>query len=79
MKKKRSADTEQLMRRRLHAALSLVDLKAADILGRRRIRRSAEKRGKAPDEADVVALRLFSQAAHGHVFEHAPAQRADGL
>jgi hypothetical protein len=62
---------------RLHAALSLVDLKATDVLGRCRIRRSAEKGSKASDEADVIALGLFSQAAHSHVFEHAPAQRVD--
>ncbi len=27
---------------------------------------------------DAVALRLFSQTAHGHVVEHAATERADG-
>jgi hypothetical protein len=49
-----------------------------NILGGRRIRRSAYKGGEAPDKADVVALRLFPQARHGHVFEDTPAQRTDG-
>jgi hypothetical protein len=63
---------------RLHAALDLMDLEAADVLGRRRIRRPLEEGGEAPDEADVIALRLFPQATPGHVFEHAPTQQCDG-
>jgi len=63
---------------RLHAALDLVNLETPNILGGRRVRRSPDKGGEAPDEADVVALRLFPQAAHRHVFEHAPAQWTDG-
>jgi hypothetical protein len=55
-----------------------VNLKTPNILGGRRIRRSPDRGGEAPGEADVVALRLFAQAAHGHVFEHAPAQGTDG-
>ena len=66
-------------RRRLDAALRLMNLEAADVLTRRGLRRPLEKGGKAPDKHDVVALGLRPQAAHGHVFEHAPAQRADGV
>jgi hypothetical protein len=55
-----------------------VNLEAANILGRRRLRRSTQEGGEAADEADIIALRLFPQATHGHVFEHPPAQRADG-
>src|SRR5580693_9509358 len=55
-----------------------MDLKAPNVLGCRGLWRSPEKGGKAPDETDVIALGLFPQAAHGHVFEHAPTQRADG-
>jgi hypothetical protein len=55
-----------------------VDLETADVLGGRRIWRTPEKGGEAANEADVIALRLLPQAAHGHVFEHASAQRVDG-
>ncbi len=57
--------------RRLHAALGLMDRKATDILGCRRIGRAPEEGREAPDQHDVVALRLFPQAPHGHVVEHA--------
>ena len=63
----------------LHATLRLVDLEAADILGRRCIRRTPEKRREAPHEPDVVALCILAQATHGHVFEHVLPQRAYGL
>jgi hypothetical protein len=48
----------------LHATLDLMDLKAADVLGFGRIRRPLEEGSKAPDEANVIALRLFPRAAH---------------
>jgi hypothetical protein len=54
-----------------------VDLEAAHVLSRRGVGRPAEEGREAPDEADVVALRFLAQAAHGHVVEHASAQRAD--
>jgi hypothetical protein len=54
-----------------------MNLEAADILGRCRIRRPLEKRCEATNEANVVALRRRSQAAHRHIFEHALPQRAD--
>src|SRR6202790_2087615 len=46
---------------------------------RGRIRRAAEKGCKCPDVPDIVVVRLLDEVAHRHVFDHAPAQRADGL
>jgi hypothetical protein len=66
-------------RRRLHATLGLVNLETADILRCRRVRRPLEERSEAPNEPDIVALRRFTHATHGHVVEHASPQRADGL
>jgi hypothetical protein len=62
-----------------HVHFSLVDLEAADIFGRRRVRWPPQERGEAPHEPDIVTLSLFPQAAHGHVFQHPSAQRSDGL
>src|SRR5437879_7717568 len=31
------------------------------------------------EAADIVVARLLDEVAHRHVFDHAPAQRADGL
>jgi hypothetical protein len=61
----------------LYAALGLVDLEPANVLGRRRIRRPPEEGGEAAHITDVVALRLRSQATHRHVFEHALSQSTD--
>lgn len=63
---------------RLHAAFTLVNLKPANILGRRGIRRLSEEGGEAAHKANIVALRIRSQAAHRHIFEHALPQRVDG-
>jgi hypothetical protein len=63
----------------LHATIRLVDLEAADILGRCRVRWAPEERRETPNETDVVTLGVFAQATHGHVFEHALAQRAHGF
>lgn len=63
---------------RLHATLGLMDLEVADILRGRGIRRPLEERGEAPHGTHIVTLRIVAQAAHGHVFEHALAQRTDG-
>jgi len=63
----------------LHTTLGLVDLETADVLGRCRVRWPPEERREAPHETDVVTLCVFAQATHGHVFEHAPPQRAHGL
>src|SRR5438552_14221304 len=65
--------------RRTHAGLRLMQLEAAKILSRGRIRRTAEEGCEAPHVTDIVVARLLDEVAHGHVFDHAPAQRADGL
>jgi hypothetical protein len=41
--------------------------------------RSAQKRSEVLDPLHVVVLGLRSKLADRHVFDHAPAQRADGL
>src|SRR3982074_950955 len=56
-----------------------MQLEKAKILRRGRIRRAAEKGCKCPDVPDIVVARLLHEVAHRHVFDHAPAQRADGL
>src|SRR5437763_9045308 len=56
-----------------------MQLETAKILSRGRIRRTAEEGCERPDVADIVVSRLLDEVAHGHVFDHAPAQRADGL
>jgi hypothetical protein len=63
----------------LHTTVGLVDLEAADILGRRRVRRPPGERSEAPHEPDIITLRVMPQAARRHVFKHPPAQRAHGL
>src|SRR5207302_8601980 len=64
--------------RRLDAALRLVQLVATQILRRRRIGRPADEGRERAHLANVVAARLFGEAAHRHVFDHARTQRADG-
>src|SRR5260370_42432964 len=56
-----------------------MQLEKAKILRRGRIRRAAEKGCKCPDVPDIIVARLLDEVAHRHVFDHAPAQRADGL
>jgi hypothetical protein len=65
--------------RRTSAGLCLMQLEKAKILRRGRIRRAAEKGCKCSDVPDIVVARLLDEIAHRHVFDHAPAQRADGL
>jgi hypothetical protein len=48
--------------------LGLVDLEAADIFRCCRVRWAPEEHGEAPHETDIVTLRVFVQATHGHVF-----------
>src|SRR5216683_3185534 len=61
--------------RRLHAALPLVQLEAAQILRRRRIGGPADKGRERPHVPNVVVARLLGEAAHHHVFDHARTQR----
>lgn len=62
----------------LHAGLGLVQLEAAQILRRRRARRPADEGRERPDVPNVIAAGLLVEAAHGHVLDHALAERADG-
>ena len=62
--------------RRLHADLRLVQLEAAKILSRRRVRRPADEGRERPHVANVVVARLLGEAAHPHVLDHARPQRA---
>src|SRR6202011_2798728 len=57
----------------------LMQLEKPKILRRGRIRRAAEKGCKCPDVPDILVVRLLDEVAHRHVFDHAPAQRADGF
>jgi hypothetical protein len=57
--------------RRLHPALPLMQLKAAQILRRRGVGRAADKGCECPHITDVVLTRLFGEAAHDHVLDHA--------
>jgi hypothetical protein len=56
-----------------------MQLEAAKILRHGRIRRTAEEGCEGPHVPDIVVARLLDEVAHGHVFDHALAQRADGL
>src|SRR6516165_9936992 len=56
-----------------------MQLKTAKIFRRGSIRRAAEEDCEQSDVPDIVVARLFDEVAHGHVFDHPPAQRADGL
>src|ERR1700676_92393 len=40
---------------------------------------TAEESREPLDRTDILALRIRHEPAHAHVFEHALAQRADGL
>ena len=52
-------------------------LEAPDIFAGRSIGRAPQEGSKAADEANIVTLGVGSETTHGHVFEHALAQRAD--
>ena len=78
MKKKRNAETEQLIVGGRNSPLSrLVNLKPANVLSRCRIGRLTEEGCEAAHYANIIVLRIGSQAAHRHVFEHALPQRTD--
>src|SRR4029077_16963591 len=52
---------------------------ASDIFPGRSIGRAPKKNGKALDPPNVIGLCLDHEIADRHVFDHAPAQRADAL
>ena len=81
MKKNRSAAMAALMDPAPCADLLLrhMQLKAAKIVARRRIRRPAEEGCELPHIANVVPLRVFAEPARRHVVDQALTQRADGL
>ena len=56
-----------------------VQLKAAKVLARRRVRRPAEEGREGPDVPDVILPHLLLEPARRHVVDHALAKRADGL
>src|SRR4051794_39172344 len=64
--------------RRRDAGLALLDLEPAQVIRARRIGATSQERRKPPDVADVVALRLSREPAHGHVVDQPPTKRADG-
>jgi hypothetical protein len=64
---------------RLNAARSQVQLERAQVFRCRGVGGPAQKGRQLLDSADVVTLRIGREPAQAHVFEHALAQRADGL
>jgi hypothetical protein len=56
-----------------------MQLIAAHVLEARRVGRSPKKRSEVLDSLHIVMLGLRREFADRHVFDHAPAQRADGL
>jgi hypothetical protein len=56
-----------------------MQLKKAKVLARRRVGRAAEKNCEVLDVTDVILLDLLLEMTDRHVFDHALAQRADGL
>ena len=62
-----------------HASFGQVQLEAADILGRGRVRGAMEKRGKPLAAVNVAPLRARTELPRVHVFDHAMTQRGDGV
>jgi len=56
-----------------------MQLVVAQFLDAGSVRRSTEVFTKLPYRANVLGLRLLAELAHPHVFDHALAQRTDGL
>ena len=56
----------------------LVQLEEAQFFRRCRVWRPADKGCKCPHVSHIVAARVLLEAAHGHVFNHARPQWADG-
>src|SRR5208283_3277401 len=65
--------------RRADLLLGHVQLKAAKVLARRLIRRTAEELREGPHVPDVVLLNLLLEPPRGHVLDHALPQQADGI
>src|SRR5271165_3738829 len=65
--------------RRADLLLGHVQLKAAKVLARRLIRRTAEELREGPHVPDVVLLNLLLEPPRRHVLDHALPQPADGI
>jgi hypothetical protein len=76
LEKEAQRSHQTVHRRRLNAALGLMNLIAAQVLAGRGIRRAAQKLGKLLDVADIIVLRLLAELADAHVLDHATTQRA---
>src|SRR5208337_2070789 len=61
-------------RRHRRPGLTLLNLEPPDIIRGCRIGRAAQKAGKAPDIAEVIALRRPRETAHLHILNHPLAQ-----
>jgi hypothetical protein len=62
-----------------HASIGQVQLKPADILKGRCVRRSLQKCSKPLTAADVASLRASTELARIHIFDHTLTQRGDSL
>src|SRR6266851_2760861 len=63
----------------MHTGLGQMQLERTQLFRSRAVWGTAEESREPLDGADVLALRIGHEPAHAHVFEHALAQRADGL
>src|SRR5258708_2450745 len=54
------------------------ELIAADVFDGCPVGRVSKERGEVLDGADVARLSFWPELADGHIFDHAPAQWADG-
>jgi hypothetical protein len=66
-------------RRRLQAALALMELEAPQIVRRCAIRRAAEKHRKGSDMTNVILTRLLGKIAQAHILDHALTKNSTGL
>ena len=62
----------------VHQLFTSEELEETQLFRRRRVGRAADEGRKCPDVSHIVAARPLVEAAHGHVFDHARPQWADG-
>src|SRR5712672_1047931 len=63
----------------LHTGLGQMQLERAQLFRGRGVRGTFKEARGLLDSTDILAWRIGHEPAHFHVFEHALAQRADGL
>src|SRR5450631_4627203 len=63
----------------LQIGLGQMQLERAQLFGGCAVGATSEKARELLDSTDILALRIGHESAHVHVFEHALAQRGDGL